>query len=259
MNIAAALKDLGIASRRITSLSGGALSDVYRVDTSRAVFAAKTGPHVAVEARMLRAMAAAGAPVPRVINEAPNLILLEFLHDAPCGHDSWEAAGAALRDMHATTGDASGWPEDYAFGAVDVVNTPCSDWPEFWAERRLRPFAQTFPDLAPRIDTACQRLRGILPDQACGLLHGDMWSGNLLATTRGVMMIDPACYHGHGEVDLAMLDLFSEVPPALAAGYGPLEPGWQERRRIYQIFPALVHLALFGGSYRNLVDRLLPT
>lgn len=70
-------------------------------------------------------------------------------------------------------------------------------------------------------------------------------------------LIDPACYRGHGEVDLAMLSLFGAPGPAFAAGYGALEPGAETRRPIYRLWPAIVHLRLFGGGYRGLVERLL--
>ena len=70
-------------------------------------------------------------------------------------------------------------------------------------------------------------------------------------------MIDPACYHGDGEVDLAMLELFGAPPEAFWSGYGGTEPGRAERRPIYQLFPALVHLRLFGANYRGMVSGLL--
>jgi fructosamine-3-kinase len=90
------------------------------------------------------------------------------------------------------------------------------------------------------------------------LLHGDLWSGNILVQDgRLAALIDPACYHGHSEVDLAMLSLFGEPPPAFWESYGELGDGWEQRRDIYQLFPALVHLRLFGASYGSLVDRLL--
>jgi fructosamine-3-kinase len=90
------------------------------------------------------------------------------------------------------------------------------------------------------------------------LLHGDLWGGNILVNDgKLAALIDPACYHGDREVDLAMLALFGEPPPSFWESYGELEPGWEERRALYQLFPALVHLRLFGASYGSLVDRLL--
>jgi fructosamine-3-kinase len=87
-----------------------------------------------------------------------------------------------------------------------------------------------------------------------------LWGGNILvAEGRLAALIDPACYHGDAEVDLAMLTLFDEPPEAFWSAYGPLEPGWRERRAAYQLFPALLHLRLFGASYGGMVDRLLAS
>lgn len=70
-------------------------------------------------------------------------------------------------------------------------------------------------------------------------------------------LIDPACYHGHAEVDLAMLALFGRPGPAFHDNYGALEPGAEDRLPVYQLWPALVHLRLFGAGYRGLVERCL--
>ena len=96
------------------------------------------------------------------------------------------------------------------------------------------------------------------PARRAAVLHGDLWSGNVVACDgrlRG--LIDPACYHGHAEVDLAMLCLFSRPDTTFWDAYGTLEPGIEDRRALYQLWPALVHLRLFGSGYRGLVERLL--
>jgi len=93
---------------------------------------------------------------------------------------------------------------------------------------------------------------------SASLLHGDLWSGNVLAARGGIAgLIDPACHYGHAEVDLAMLALFGRPGPEFFAAYGPLEPGFAERQPIYQLWPALVHYRLFGDGYLPLVERLL--
>jgi fructosamine-3-kinase len=89
------------------------------------------------------------------------------------------------------------------------------------------------------------------------LLHGDLWSGNALFTDGATYLIDPACYHGDAEVDLAMLELFATPPDAFYAAYGRPHGDWATRRAAYQLWPALVHLRLFGQGYRGMVeDRL---
>lgn len=133
-------------------------------------------------------------------------------------------------------------------------------WSQFWAERRLLPsLPHVASSFVPRIEKLTARLGDILPTTPRpSLLHGDLWSGNILSykgKTSG--LIDPACYFGHGEVDLAMLHLFASPGPEFQAGYGELESGWEARLPIYQLWPALVHLRLFGSGYSGMVDRML--
>lgn len=256
------LRPFGIEAQNLTPLHGGDLSDVFRVTTREGSLVVKIGPHVGTEARMLQAMASAGAPVPRVLQTTETLLVMEDLPDAPATEAGWQALGRALHQMHSLTGAAPGWSESYAFGAVPLDNRPTEDWPTFWTERRLLPFAKAFPDLAPRLERLCARLPDLLPARATGVLHGDLWSGNLHFSTTpgksaGGYFIDPACYHGDGEVDLAMLELFGAPPDAFWQGYGAPAPDRKDRRGIYQLFPALVHLSLFGAGYRGLVERCL--
>lgn len=251
---------LGTEVAGVSALHGGDLSKVVRVtlvDGTRVV--AKTGPLVMVEARMLQAIAAAGAPVPRVLAVTGQVMLLEHLDETPASAQGWRALGTALATLHAVRGPRYGWDEDYAFGPAALPNGWLDDWPRFWAERRLLAWPTELPkDIAARVERLAARVPELLPRApAPALLHGDLWSGNVLFTTGGAALIDPACYHGHAEVDLAMLHLFGRPGPDLAAAYGPLDPGWRERRALYQLWPALVHLRLFGSGYRGMVEGCL--
>jgi fructosamine-3-kinase len=113
--------------------------------------------------------------------------------------------------------------------------------------------------LARRVEALAADLHNRLPARpAPALLHGDLWGGNILAAGDRVSgLIDPACYYGHAEVDLAMLGLFDQPGAAFTEAYGAPEPGHDERSAIYRLWPALVHLRLFGPGYRPMVDRLL--
>lgn len=251
---------LGAPVERLVPLHGGDLSEVTRADLSdgwRAV--AKTGPMVRTEARMLQWMAAAGAPVPEVLHAEAGLILLDWLEETPPGPEGWRALGAALAHLHSQMGESYGWHEDYAFVAVEIRNASVRTWPEFWAERRLRPFTSALPpDAGQRLERLCARLPDLLPATPLpALLHGDIWVGNALFSGPRAHLIDPACYHGDAEVDLAMLTLFGQPHPAFWNGYGPLREGMDVRRPVYQLWPALVHLRLFGAGYLGLVSRLL--
>ncbi len=254
------LDALGTSVAKTEALQGGDLSQVARVTLEDGQsMVTKRGPLVDAEARMLSAMALVHAPVPQVLHAEHGLICLEYLAPAPATSGGWRDFGAALAKMHSWDGQDYGWSEDYAFGDVRIENETAASWPAFWGERRLLPFLPHLPAaLAARIETLVKDLGNRLPEAPKpALLHGDLWGGNVHFTETGAVMIDPACYYGHAEVDLAMLTLFGEPDAAFWRGYGHLEQGVEARRGIYQLFPALVHLRLFGEGYAGMVTGLL--
>jgi fructosamine-3-kinase len=251
-----------VPADRLERLSGGDLSEVLLVrrgDGRQSV--AKGGTGVATEAAMLRALADAEMPVPLVEGELDGVLLLEHIpNDAVFSERAWGSLGEALRRLHDRDGGSYGWPVDYQLGTVTLENRERSDWPGFWAEQRLAATAAILDrPWRERVAALLPRLGDILPSgPPPSLLHGDLWTGNILVRDGALAaLIDPACYHGHSEVDLAMLTLFDEPPATFWHAYGATHPGWEERRTIYQLFPALVHLRLFGASYGGMVDRLL--
>jgi fructosamine-3-kinase len=252
---------LGGELQSIATVGGGDLSLVLRIvlsDGRRAIV--KGGPAPATEAAMLDAIRAAGAPAPVVLGCDTSVLVLEELPDDGRLDTAWGSLGTTLARLHGAEGDRFGWSADYAFGRVTIENGWDSRWPSFWAERRLANQAAHLPaDLARRVSALAADLPNRLPaEPAAVLLHGDLWSGNVLASGGEVSgLIDPACYYGHREVDLAMLRLFGHPDTALFDAYGGLEPDHQSRLPLYQLWPALVHLRLFGGGYRPLVERLL--
>jgi fructosamine-3-kinase len=252
---------LGSALSRTETLGGGDLSQILRIrlaDGREAVV--KNGPAPRVEAAMLRAIAASGAPAPAVLAEDDELLAIEPLPRGGNLSRAWASLGAALAKLHGTLGERYGWPVNYAFGSVIIGNGWSDDWPRFWAERRLLVHAGQIPSaLARRIEALAADLPGRLPPRpAPSLLHGDLWGGNVLVSgDRVSALIDPACYYGHAEVDFAMLCLFDRPDPVFYDAYGPVDPGHGERLPIYQLWPALMHLRLFGNSYRPLIERLL--
>jgi fructosamine-3-kinase len=137
---------------------------------------------------------------------------------------------------------------------------PHRGWGDFYADERLAPMADL---AAPRlsastraaIDSVAARCRAgdFDDDDHPARLHGDLWSGNMMWTPDGVVLIDPAAHGGHRETDLAMLALFG-CPhyEAILAGYQrvrALEPSWRNRIGLHQLFPLLAHVVLFGSGY----------
>ncbi len=249
---------MGAAVLDTRQLPGGDLDGAALVTLAdgRAVVA-KSGHLVAREGAMLRAIAETGAPAPRVLHCDGDLLVME--HVEADGRAGWESMVEALRLLHMPQEHAYGWDADYAFGSVTILNAPLGDWPRFWAERRVLPFcSQVDPALARRLETIAGRLPDLLPvTPPPALLHGDLWGGNVLFHQGQLAaLIDPACYFGDREVDFAMLQVFGSPPEAFFAA-SDLASGWRERVPAYQLWPMLVHLRLFGSSYRDRVESLL--
>lgn len=245
---------------RLAPLQGGDLSDISQANlTDGRKVVLKRGPLVAREARMLKTLAAAGADTVKVIGVHDTLLVLNYLKPTQATPDAWRACGESLARVHRWDDDRYGWDEDYAFGSVYIPNTATETWTEFWGERRLGPSLSALPaPIAARLDALIRVLPDRIPDRPRPrLLHGDLWSGNIHFSGGTGVLIDPACYYGDPEVDLAMLELFGSHPATFLEGYGGLLPGYDERRAIYQLWPALVHVRLFGGTYFRTLERLL--
>ncbi|TPG40639.1 aminoglycoside phosphotransferase [Sphingomonas koreensis] len=234
-------------------MTGGDLSTVWRVTLEDGgALVAKEGGGAAIEAAMVAALARRGAPTPAVIGHDANWLLLSLV---PTGGSlagaAWDDLARVLSRLHAPAPGRYGWPADHAFGAVAIANDMRDDWPGFWADHRLRCHAPHLPPpLAARIEALAGRIGDLLPARPpVALLHGDLWGGNVLIEgARVSALIDPACYYGDREVDVAMLTLFDSPPDAFFDAL-QLAPGWRARLPVYRLWPLLVHVRLFGGGY----------
>lgn len=251
----------GVPEARLEPLASGSLSQVLLVPAPGGTMVAKSGPLAGVEAAMLRAIRESGVAAPAVEAEHEGVLLLEHVaHDGRFDTNAWRDVGLAVRRLHTRTASRYGWPSDYAIGSVALDNRETADWPLFWGEQRLIATAALLDrPWRERVERVAGRLHDLLPaSPSAALLHGDLWAGNILVRDGCLAgLIDPACYYGDPEVDLAMLELFSAPTAAFGETYGPLEPGWEARRPVYQLFPALVHVRLWGPHYFAMVDRLL--
>ncbi|MFF7210821.1 fructosamine kinase family protein [Streptomyces sp. NPDC008238] len=141
------------------------------------------------------------------------------------------------------------------------------DWAAFHAAGRLLPFLRRAADggaMAPADVRAVERVCELLPRiggpaRPPALIHGDLWSGNVLFAADGrARVVDPAAQGGHPEADLAMLELFGcpHLERVLAAyeEVRPL-PGRRERVPLHQLHPLLVHAVLFGAGYGAAAGR----
>jgi fructosamine-3-kinase len=241
-------------------LGGGSICDVWRaaLDDGRPVVVKDTPYPAEVEAEGLRALAAAGAPVPEVLDAAGRRLVLAVVAGPP----DWTGLGCALARAHGSTGERYGWPRENRIGPLPQLNTPSASWPQFYAERRLRPHLG-----APALPAAVRRrleraidgpLHALLPAAPPpSLVHGDLWSGNVVG---GRWLIDPAVHHADREYDLAFAQVFGGFPQAFWDAYAttwPLPDGWAERRPALQLSHLLVHVRLFGGGYVGAVTARL--
>ena len=251
----------GVAEERMERLTGGDLSGALLVNFPDGRKLVAKGGMPATEAAMLRAIAEAGAPAPQVEGEHEEVLLLQYVeNDGVFSARAWADLGRVLRTLHRRQGDQYGWPVDFAAGIVEISNRQGRDWRDFWAEERLlAPAALLDRPWRERVVRAAEIARDLLPATPVPcLLHGDMWTGNVLVRDGSVAaLIDPICYYGHAEADLAMLSLFDGPPPDFWEAYGALEDGADLRRPVYELFHALVHMRLFGLGYSNMLDRLL--
>jgi fructosamine-3-kinase len=199
--------------------------------------------------------------VPAVLGHSARVLALEWIDEGSLSADGAEALGRGLALLHAAGADAFGGPKPLRIGRLELPNDPLDDWPTFYAERRLRPLTGSL-DASGRaaVERVCERIHDLAgPQEPPARLHGDLWGGNVLADRNGEgWLIDPIAYGGHRELDLAMLQLFGAPSPRILDAYreeAPLANGYEDRIGLWQLFPLLVHAALFGGHYGASAER----
>ena len=202
-----------------------------------------------------------------------SFLMMEMIERTRSSNDCWEVFGQELAAMHKadtasfTNGRRFGFCSSNYIGASSQINTPMDSWIDFFRQCRLEPqfkraekhFAGNF---IPKIIKFLERLDHILTEPLYpSLLHGDMWSGNIMTGPDGKMMlIDPAVYVGCAEADIAMTELFGSLPGSFYASYknaGDIGEGYEGRRDIYNLYHILNHLNLFGRSYLSGVVRIV--
>lgn len=261
-------------------LGGGCICEVRRLrfaDGRSAVL--KT--HAAAPAGMFRAEAAglrlladgAGPRVPAVLAVGDDGLLIEDLGSGTRGPRFWEDLGGALAELHARTAPRFGLDHDNRIGLTPQANAWLDDGHVFVAERRFLPLARACVgrglldagDLR-RVDALCAALPRLVPAQPASLLHGDLWSGNVIACGDGAAaMVDPAVHFGWAETDIAMTALFGGFPERFYAAYveaWPLPDGWRERLDLHNLYHLLNHALGLGGGYvrqaRAVIARFAP-
>lgn len=266
---ARAERALGARIAAAHPLSGGSVAQLRALDLAdgRRVVAKLGGSGLDIEGWMLEQLAGK-VPVPKVLLAEPDLLLIEHIA-AGDGLDGGAEIHAAqlIAALHAHTQPLYGLERDTLIGGLLQPNGPLESWIEFFAQRRLLAMAEAAraegaidAALMRRIERLAGRLeRWIARPAAPALIHGDLWAGNVLATKGRIMgFIDPAIYYADPEIELAFATLFHTMGQAFFGEYGrhrPIAPGFfEERRDLYNLYPLLVHVRLFGGGYVGQVE-----
>jgi fructosamine-3-kinase len=215
------------------------------------------------EARGLRWLAEAGAvPVPEVAGWDEAGLAIAWVPEEVPGARAAEQFGRDLARLHASGAEAFGAPWRGVIASLPLGNDAGHSWPEWYAEHRLLPYARQALDSGwldqadvRLVETVAGRVTDLAgPAEPPSRIHGDCWSGNVLWSGGRGWLIDPAAHGGHRETDLAMLALFgAPFGDRILASYQevtPLAAGWRDRVPLHQLHPLLVHVCLFGASYR---------
>jgi fructosamine-3-kinase len=272
---AAVVAALGHRPARITRLHGGMIAQAYHLwmpDGGSLVAKYSASGKLDIEGFMLHYLAEhSRLPVPTIHYQSGDLLIMDFVP----GNSTFSTraqlhAAERLADLHGITAERFGLKRDTLIGGLHQPNPPSGEWIPFFREQRLlymagvaRDAGELPPDLYSRIVTLAGHLDRLLEEpDAPALLHGDVWTTNVLAEgDRITGFLDPAIYYGHPEIELAFVTLFNTFGAPFFERYHalrPISPGFMEiRRHLYNLYPLLVHVRLFGGGYVSAVDQTL--
>ncbi|HEY9815150.1 MAG TPA: fructosamine kinase family protein [Candidatus Obscuribacterales bacterium] len=203
------------------------------------------------------------------ITDSRSYLVLEWLNFGYGTHQSWDDMGRNLAAMHRVSSDRGfGWDQSNTIGATPQPNPWTQSWLDFFLEHRM---AHQFRLAARRGGHFPQQaaLMAAIPDLLAGhhpqpsLVHGDLWSGNASVTVDGEpVILDPATYFGDREVDIAMTELFGRFPNEFYSAYQaayPLDPGYDRRKPLYNLYHVINHFNLFGGGYESQANSMIAS
>ena len=261
------------------SLSGGCINEAYILKTTAGNYFVKYNsagsfPEMFIkEASGLKLLSETKTiAVPEVIVSGESgtyaFLLLQYIESGTAGYNFWNAFGTKLADLHRHTSGYFGLNQDNYIGSLVQSNIQHPDYIVFFISQRIEPQLKIARNKGAfslgdtrYFDSLFKSLHNIIPSEKPALIHGDLWSGNFIINPDGLpCLIDPAVYYGHREADIAMTLLFGGFQSKFYNAYNlawPMENGWQKRMDIFNLYPLLVHVNLFGGGYAGQVLRII--
>ncbi len=271
---------LCIKIERIQAISGGDISKASLLQTNSEHFFCKVNHHPSAfemfqaEKAGLQAIEKTKTiATPKVLLceklKKGGFLLMEYIKPKNTTSKDMESFGHQLAALHElSSSETFGWTSDNFIGSLPQLNKTATDWTAFYVQERLLTQIQIARDTHRLSDTEIpsegqllKTCHNLFPKLKPSLLHGDLWSGNYLISENGTpCLVDPAVYYGHHEVDIAMTKLFGGFDSCFYSAYTEHFPklgGEKERSEIYQLYYLLVHLNLFGSSYKSSVTGIL--
>lgn len=245
--------------------------DDGRVLCAKAVRAHQTG-QLDLEGWMLRYLSTRSElPVPAVYHATPDLLVMDYVGEKEGHHkDHEEEAARLIAQLHQNEGEQFGLERDTLLGPLHQPNPESFDWVSFFTEHRLLYMARQAhgeghltADLFGRLQKLAEKIPELVPaTQTPRLIHGDIWRGNVISGRGGIKaFIDPAIYHADPEIELAFIILFGTFSKRFFDAYhdiNPIAPEFFEvRRHIYNLYPLLAHVRIFGQDYVGGVEKTL--
>jgi len=266
----------GLILLNYNPLHGGDINDVFLVETDKGKFVIKMNdasrfPKMfEAEAQGLQLLKTSNTfRIPEVIafgeTENQSYLLLDYIAPGNKNTNFNNTFGHQLAQLHQNTATSFGLDHDNYIGSLAQYNvSDIHNAPQFYIEKRLEPQFElaikkgfTFNSLTSFYKNCATEI----PNEKPALIHGDLWKGNYLVDTNGnPCLIDPAVSFASREMDLAMMHLFGGFPNQIFETYHetfPLNPGWQNRLDLWQLYYLLVHLNLFGSGYYHQVNIIL--
>lgn len=268
---------LGQEVESLDFLLQGQIGGIYRARAGEENYVLKTSvdaDKLAIEAKMLHDLHEANIRVPSVVMSQESFLLLEEIESVnktSCIQE--QDAAKLLASLHSVTNENRmyGYYYDTTIGPFNQINEQTQyNWTLFLGQMRLMPMARHCYDQGRISKEMVQRLEGLCRDLYKridmssiypSLLHGDVWSGNVLFEQQGACLIDPAIYYGDREMELAFILLFNTFGERFFERYSEVHPlsedFYENKVPLYQLYPVLVHVALYGGSYTEQLEELL--